>query len=297
MRVPTCSALSVNEGESVAGTASQVTRWLLIEDPGPWGYDALADNKIPAPLFDRLRSWARFVDARVILIRRRPRELQDTRRLFLVNSVRGKEWVAGFVSDDVERLVSLDGGSFGPRPPADAIGSLYLVCTHGKHDQCCSINGNPVAAELCGNNESVWECSHIGGDRFAANLVVLPHGAYFGRVDAMEASSLIAGFEQGRLDLDRFRGWSNLPFAVQAAEIELRRERGFTKISDVTTESWTKTGDRSYVVEFTTVGGPASATVEVSNSPDAYYLTCRSTETSRPLRFDVMTAMGGSSDG
>ena len=28
--------------------------------------------------------------------------------------------------------------------------------------------------------DEVWECSHIGGDRFAGNLVLLPDSLYFG---------------------------------------------------------------------------------------------------------------------
>ena len=298
MRVPTCSALSLAQGESVAGTASQVTRWLLIEDPGPWGYDALAENKIPAPLLDELRSWARTVRARVILIRRRPRELQDARRIFLVNSTRGDEWISAFNSDDTEGLVAMERTGFGPHPAGEPVDSLYLVCTHGKHDQCCSINGNPVAGELCAQfGDSAWECSHIGGDRFAANVVCLPGGAYFGRVDAAEAQSLIEDYETGILDLDRFRGWSRLPFAAQAAEIEVRRRLGLTKIADLTTEGWTRTGDRSFVVEMSAPTGLVTATVEVTNSEDTYFLTCRSAQPDRPLRFEVTTSVGGSSDG
>ena len=54
--------------------------------------------------------------------------------------------------------------------------------------------------------ERVWETSHIGGDRFAGNLLVLPHGAYFGQVEPEEATRVIGSFELGRLELDRYRG-------------------------------------------------------------------------------------------
>ena len=38
----------------------------------------------------------------------------------------------------------------------------------------------------------VWECSHLGGDRFAANVVVLPHGFYYGQVPG-DGAELVRG--------------------------------------------------------------------------------------------------------
>ena len=31
--------------------------------------------------------------------------------------------------------------------------------------------------------DAVWECSHIGGDRFAATMLLFPHGINYGRAD------------------------------------------------------------------------------------------------------------------
>ena len=46
---------------------------------------------------------------------------------------------------------------------------MLLVCTHGVHDTCCAVRGRPVAAALARRwPEATWECSHVGGDRFAA---------------------------------------------------------------------------------------------------------------------------------
>ena len=63
-----------------------------------------------------------------------------------------------------------------------------LVCTHGVHDTCCAIRGRPVAAALAAEwPGQVWECSHVGGDRFAPNVVVLPDGFYYGNLDPESA--------------------------------------------------------------------------------------------------------------
>jgi hypothetical protein len=42
-----CSQASEARDEPMAGTASTVRSWLLLEDPGPWGRDALRDARLP----------------------------------------------------------------------------------------------------------------------------------------------------------------------------------------------------------------------------------------------------------
>lgn len=63
--------------------------------------------------------------------------------------------------------------------------------------------------------------------------MVLPHGLYFGRVDAAHADELLEGLARGELDLDHYRGRSSQSFEAQAAEQLLRRELGLTGIADV----------------------------------------------------------------
>jgi hypothetical protein len=112
-----------------------------------------------------------------------------------------------------------------------ASGRRYLVCTNGARDPCCAIRGPAVAQalerELPGQ---VYECSHLGGHRFAANVLVLPEGLCFGRLDAREAVALAAELEAGRLPLDHLRGRSALEPEQQAAEILVRRELGLTRV-------------------------------------------------------------------
>ncbi len=76
--------------------------------------------------------------------------------------------------------------------------------------------------------ELSWEVSHIGGDRFAGNVLVLPDGLYYGRVSPDTASALVQSHLSGHLTLDLLRGRSGYPFAAQAAEIFLRRVTGLT---------------------------------------------------------------------
>jgi hypothetical protein len=102
---------------------------------------------------------------------------------------------------------------------------LYLVCTHGKRDRCCATLGRPIADTLAAlHGDDVWEISHIGGHRFAGNLVVLPDGLVYGGLDVAEAVGTVRLHQAGRLDLAHLRGRAGLPRAAQAAEVLLRRE-------------------------------------------------------------------------
>jgi hypothetical protein len=68
----------------------------------------------------------------------------------------------------------------------------------------------------------VWECSHVGGDRFAANLLLLPSGELFGSLDEVAALAVVRGFDAGRVDLVHSRGRFGRPQVEQAAVHHLR---------------------------------------------------------------------------
>ncbi len=84
--------------------------------------------------------------------------------------------------------------------------------------------------DRCGYPEFTWECSHLGGDRFAATMLDLPEGFCYGRVDAADPPELIRLYLDGRLD-DRFlRGRTSVVHAVQAAQHFAREASGEDRI-------------------------------------------------------------------
>jgi hypothetical protein len=105
-------------------------------------------------------------------------------------------------------------GSTGRR--ADA--PIYLVCAHSKHDVCCAIRGRPVANALGAVAPGrVWECTHVGGERFAANVLVLPIGLLYGRVLPLAIEEFVAAGDQGEVVAALLRGRVGFPAAAQAA--------------------------------------------------------------------------------
>ena len=61
---------------------------------------------------------------------------------------------------------------------------VFLVCTHGKRSVCCArLAGRCRAgARRAASRARSGSSTHVGGHRFAANLVILPHGLYYGPV-------------------------------------------------------------------------------------------------------------------
>jgi len=110
-------------------------------------------------------------------------------------------------------------------------GRAFLVCTNGARDPCCALLGAAVVRAL---GARAVACSHLGGHRFAANVLVLPDNLLFGRVDAESAGVIADELDAGRLPLDQLRGRCDLEPEQQAAEILLRRELDLFGVDDVT---------------------------------------------------------------
>lgn len=278
-----CSEAAEERNEPLYGTASVVRNWLLVEQPGSWGHDALSQSSIPSRVADELRRRARAADVRVILIRRGVRRARDRRQCYLIRTTGAELYQAHLELERVDDLLDVDltplrdGG-----PVAEAAQTskpLFLVCTHGRHDRCCSIRGNQVSRVACAHpGVDAWECSHIGGDRFAANLVCFPHGIYYGRVAPADVVSLMDAYALGSLSLQHYRGRCSYAFPIQAAEYFARRESGTTQVDGLALARSART-ESGIEASFTlAAGGEIEVEVRISRSGE-HRLTCRSSGT------------------
>jgi hypothetical protein len=291
-----CSDLSRARDEPALGTASRVERWLLVEHAGPWGPPALPLSRLDTALAQRLTA----VDARPgtrVLLLRRPMGVPcpPGRQVFTVDSRPGRERVlTRRARDDAELLglpLPLDEPAADGWTPAAA--PLLLVCTHGRHDQCCAVRGRPLAAALSAlRPEQVWECSHVGGDRFAANLVVLPLGLYLGRVPEGDAAAVLAVLEDGRVPVPLVRGRSSLPLPVQAAEQFARERTGRDRLDDLVLHAQETVGSNAWRVRLRGTVGP-DVVVDVRWHRDGLPpapLTCGAAEKVAP-RFECLQVL------
>lgn len=289
-----CAQESRGRGESPLGTASRARRWILLEQPGSWGRDALRESALPGEVGDRLAAWAHGLPARVLLLRRPAgaKAPGTQRTLYVGFSGLRERWLESFRLDRVDDLLDLDlspladGRSLGGVRVVDP---LYLVCTNGKHDPCCARDGLPIARDLVEVvADRVWECSHVGGDRFAGNLVCLPDGLFYGQLDVATARAVVAANEGGRIDLDHFRGRSCHTFPIQAAEGLVRERLDLQAIDALAVVGVTRDGDR-HEVRFTRRSGQTVvAVVATIREGPAHPLTCSGPPAVAP-RYDLVS--------
>ena len=278
-----CSAVAEALDEPMIGSVDQRVRWLLVEDRSAWGSHAVREV-----LGVELEAAAKQRGMRLLLVRRREGDpaADVVRRAFLVDTVAGTMAVRTVERpDELAVLLDVPVADFGA-PLADPI---FLVCTNGKRDACCALRGRAVTTALATDHaERMWECTHLGGHRFAGNLVCLPHGIVYGRVGPMDGPRLADAYLEGRVDPDRLRGRSAWPAPAQVAEQVIRRRLGLAGIDDVR------------LVESVVEGEHATVRLAASGAEHRFVLraehgsprptSCRADELEEPMHWAVMEA-------
>jgi hypothetical protein len=283
-RRPFCADLSRANGESLAATASRIDRWLLVEYRGLWTSDAVAGSGLSDQVKAHLRAEVRAAGpARLLFVRRPDRRRREGLVAYVADSREGREALTRIELESHEDLRGFD--LFDPQAGAPVQNPLFLVCTHGKHDACCARYGRPLYDALRDELDPdwLWQTTHVGGDRFAGNLVCLPEGLYYGRAEGAAAPAILDEHLAGRILLDFYRGRSIYPFAVQAAEREVRQETGLTGIGDLVLRS-AERADEKWNVVFEAVGAQHAVEVEPELG-DFTYLTCSAPAVQRPRHF------------
>ena len=291
-----CAVASLARTEPLLGTASRVRRWLLVEQPGPWGEDALLESRLDEGVARVVEANSRRHGVRVVLIRRPGWQASERSSVFLARTDPSHSWLEQLELDDPDELAALDlsvltadrAPGIGRLGPA---GGVHLVCTNGRHDRCCADFGRPVIRALqAAGAADVWECTHIGGDRFAANIVSFPSGVYLGRVPPEEAVAMLADLANGIVALDHYRGRSCYPPLVQVAEISARRHLGASRLGALTVVSTAYRGPDE--VQVVLDAGPEGGrmVVQVARTlGDLDQLTCAGGPPARPWRYELLS--------
>ena len=294
-----CAQASRDRAEPLAATASRVDRWLVVQHRGAWGPESVPTGRMSRAVASALARAAHAARARLILVRR-PHGVAEGpgRWVFAVDSRPGRERVLSrHVADDAELVGLLPPfDDDAPTPGWTAVdGPLYLVCTHGRHDRCCALRGRPVARALAQQEpERTWECTHVGGDRFAANLVVLPDGLYLGRVEADEVVAVVAALSSGTLPAGRVRGRSSLSLPAQAAQSFARDSSGRWGRADLAPVEQSTVGADTWRILLAGAGGPdLEVVVRYDREGDGEHtLTCGALDAKRAPLFRQVTLRG-----
>ncbi|MEM7447685.1 MAG: sucrase/ferredoxin-like family protein [Myxococcota bacterium] len=242
-----CKELCDRLGESMWGTAPTASTWILLETSGAWARNPMDSAELSPAVVSRLKLWLQNIEgSRLQLVRS-----SKSRAQAAGSSKGGRSFgmFVAFVDISSPRLVRLDGLTeaellsldlpalrYRLPPKGQLVESpIYLVCTHGKRDRCCAKWGLPVLRAFKNvASERALPTTHLGGHRFSANVVCLPEGVAYGRVEPEDVSGLFEAHESGRYHvLEKVKGQVGREALVQVADVALRNHRGWMQLSDV----------------------------------------------------------------
>jgi len=241
---PFCADYSRAAGEQLAGSAKRVDLWLLLEFRSRWEHEAAAVFTEPVQL--RLKAIrSKFPKSRLALVKQ-PERTQGPLSMFWAFSREREPHLYRTEFGDYDELsFDLD------KMESQTVQRFFGVCTHGTHDLCCAQFGNKIYAEMRALHENVWQVSHIGGCRFAPNVVCLPDGVIYGRLEAGDGTRVVDSYQQASLFLPNVRGRSCYSKPVQAAEHFLRTAKNLRRLDELSLASVAEPRPGQWLVTFT----------------------------------------------
>jgi hypothetical protein len=278
-----CAAESRANGEAIYGTVARIRSWLLLEYPSTWRRNALDDSRLLSP---DLKDYIRRLPVDRTLFIRQDYYRAGRLRCYFVRSSDDVYAASRYMIADYDSLYQLQGWG-------EQVNQLmFAVCTHGRHDMCCAKFGIPVWCafrDLAG--ERAWQCSHVGGDRFAGNVVVFPYGLYYGRVGPDDVPEILRRSDAGEIWLPGYRGRSCFPRAVQVAEYFVRAESGRLRVDEFRPLEVTRVAAGSTRVTFRARSDETLHKVEFMTRADALRqrLTCEATEQAAISQYELKT--------
>ena len=129
-------------------------------------------------------------------------------------------------SDNIENVLRdyFDGNADREHRRVATKGMYIFCCTHGKRDNCCAKFGQSVVHELKREaierrlDLEVWECTHLGDDRFSASAVAFPYGYMYGRMRVENVPDILDYLEKGYPYPPCYRGRLGLNSIEQIAQ-------------------------------------------------------------------------------
>lgn len=233
-----CSEVSRKAAERTFGTASIGDVWLLIEYPFAWEPRAVEDSALAPHVKAFLSQTIKTLPRARTLFIKRDRSPESGITCFVANTREAAPFIFKLQLRSYDELTRLDMASLAAGEltgGAEVVSEpLFLVCTHGRRDKCCAKFGYPLYKSLrASTDENMWQSSHVGGDRFAANLVCLPHGLFYAHVTEDAGRKIMEEYRAGRLVLDKYRGRACHSNPAQAAEFFIRSETGIKGIESL----------------------------------------------------------------
>lgn len=272
-----CSAASRYFKEAIQGTAANYSGFILLEhyDPFP--------EKVSQAHFDQqfiagLQELAKRKNAKLLLVRNKKSNTQICNLLYVdclqQRYLRLDAQRTNIAAVRLESLIEQPGVAWQTDP-------FFVVCTNGKKDKCCAKFGFPVFKFIENHDKpvKVFESSHVGGDRFAANVVCMPSGVYYGRVMVEDVDPILEAMERKEIYYPNYRGICIRSFFHQSIECVLREQlNDFSLDFKMVIEAELPQDENRIKVVATAASRTFRLTVRKEIIPYPYLLTCKASK-------------------
>ena len=251
-----CSDFSISLGEPVFATAPRIEAWVLLEYPYAHPAKALKESTLQENIKAHLSAALDSIPhSRLLMIKRSNRKPQSGVNLILALSGTNNPRMTRFQLKDYPDIPSIDLEAafteLANNPEKGEVSPLILICTNGKRDVCCARYGLPLFNEMRKYDRAdVWQSSHMGGHRFAANVISLPYGIYYARIPVSGAGLFVEHCSNGEINLPYYRGRTCYTAEQQAAEYLLRQHNGNLAVHDLLLQRTSQTDEDRWQVEF-----------------------------------------------
>jgi len=225
-----CSQLAQTNNAPLYGTAAQFNVALLIEYTNPWRNKALGNNNLPAAVNDWLDAQKVTIPGFRPFFIKRENQLSTEHpfgsgTVYLSVADSARLLLYKFAINGADDLVALDlpaiiAGETDHQPVDE---NLVAICTNGTHDRCCSKFGLPVYRAFRQETDiETWQCTHIGGHRYAATGLTLPLGIVYGFLTPEIVPTIAQSIRNRQIHLPTYRGRTFYSGHVNAADYFVR---------------------------------------------------------------------------
>lgn len=292
-----CSRETLKFDEPIAGSAMPVKRYAFIGWPrAQWDFNHVIPKQAPPDLEAVVNEIDRAGSAEIRMFNHKHTG-DTTRVLFCPEMVEVRDIPLHQVGECLRAYLL---GLPLQWPSRHLPGEHLFICTHGVRDRCCAKFGygtvrklqqSPDTLSSARHRFTLWETSHLVGDRFAGTGIHFPSGNMYGRLNPDNALELFASLDRDQVFPPCYRGNVFLDTRQQAVEAHARTfmyEQGIN--GEV---SWREYGDNHFDISIDSGNERYRGSVNLEQRCFSFYSNCRqmdAEEPSRKLRWVVVKA-------
>ena len=242
-----CSNYSININESPIGSASNFDKYLLIGVPTPWKSEITESEKFPKKIKSLLEKNSNLLETTKILGFNTEDRYDDINKTHIILFAKTKGNFEKFekfefLSDqkNLEKLIlhllNSNYKNHSSKINQNNNSRDLLICIHGARDTCCASIGYPIYEKILSSQQSskinVFQVSHIGGHRFAPNIIDMPDGRNWVKISKDSIDEFIDQKKPMNSFKENYRGWTILKNGFeQIAEREVFSIEGWDWIN------------------------------------------------------------------